>query len=304
MDYFVLIVTLIAITFSAFFSGMEIAFVSSNRVRVELDVKKGGVVNRILNMFYGNKDMFISTMLVGNNIMLVIYGMGMAILCKPLLLSIYDNEAFILTAQTVISTGLILITGEFLPKTIFRINPNSSLRNFSLPTYLFYLILYPISWLSSFISNILMKLLGVKISNQRRGTITMGELDAYLQQTIDKQEGEHKEVEHEVKIFRNAIDFSSTYLRDCIIPRNEILATNIDTTDREQLSRKFSESGLSKIVVFREDIDNILGYIHVSELFDLNVDWKKCIKPVLFAPETMLANKMMRNLITEKKAWQ
>ncbi|MEF9923056.1 MAG: hemolysin family protein [Muribaculaceae bacterium] len=299
---FALIITLIAITFSAFFSGMEIAFVSSNRVRVELDVKKGGAMNRILNVFYGNKNMFISTMLVGNNIMLVIYGMGMAILCKPLFVNIYDNEVFILIAQTIISTGLILITGEFLPKTIFRINPNMSLRNFSFPLYVFYLILYPISWFSSFLSNMLMRLFGVKIKNQRLGGITMGELDAYLQQTIDKQEDEHKEVEHEVKIFRNALDFSSTHLRDCVIPRNEILAVNIDVAEREQLSRRFSESGLSKIVVYREDIDNILGYIHVSELFDLSVDWKKCIKPVLFAPETMLANKMMRSLLSEKKS--
>lgn len=291
-----------AILFSAFFSGMEIAFVTSNKVRVELDVKKGGIINKIINVFYNHKGMFISTMLVGNNITLVIYGMGMAMIIEPIFKNIYDNEVFILTSQTLFSTGLILITGEFIPKTIFRINPNISLRNFSVPLYFFYLILYPVSWFSSFLSNILMKLFGIKVTRQRLGAITIGELDAYLQQTIDKQEDEDKEVEREVKIFQNALDFSSTHLRDCMRPRNEMVAMNIDTTDRESLSKRFTETGLSKIVIYRDDIDNILGYIHVSELFDPSVNWKECIKPVLFAPESMLANKMMRKLMSEKKS--
>lgn len=298
----IIIITLIAIIFSAFFSGMEIAFVTSNKVRVELDVKKGGVINRIINIFYNNKGMFISTMLVGNNITLVIYGMGMAMIIEPIFKNIYDNEIFILGCQTIFSTGIILITGEFLPKTIFRINPNISLRNFSIPLYFFYLILYPISWFSSFLSNVLMRIFGVKISHQRLGAITIGELDAYLQQTIDKQEDENKEIEREVKIFQNALDFPSTHLRDCMCPRNEMVAMNIDTTDREALSKRFTETGLSKIVIYRDDIDNVLGYIHVSELFDPAVNWKECIKPILFAPESMLANKMMRRLMNEKKS--
>lgn len=299
----VLIVTLISMIFSAFFSGMEIAFVSSNKVRIGIDTQKSGFINHIIDMFYNHSDMFISTMLVGNNIMLVVYGMGMAKLIEPAIAPIFNNnEALILIAQTLISTGIILITGEFFPKTIFRINPNDSLRTFAMPLFLIYLILYPVSLFTSFLSSALMRLFGIRLKHNRVRAITMGELDAYLQENIDSNEEEHKEVEHEVKIFQNAIDFSSTHLRDCMIPRNEIVAVNIDTTDRDRLSRRFTQSGLSKIIVYRDDIDNIIGYIHVSELFTTDKDWKESIKPVLFAPETMLANKMMQSLLKEKRS--
>lgn len=299
----ILCVTLISMIFSAFFSGMEIAFVSSNRVRVGIDTQKGGLTSRIIDTFYNHSDMFISTMLVGNNIALVVYGMGMAkLIGVPLQNLIGDNEALNLIVQTLISTGIILITGEFFPKTIFRVNPNDSLRSFAVPVYLIYLILYPISLFASFLSASLMRLFGVKLKHDRVHAITMGELDAYLQENIDQNEDEKKEVEREVKIFQNAIDFSNTHLRDCMIPRNEIVAVNIDTTSRDELSRKFTQSGLSKIIVFRNDIDNILGHIHVSELFTTEHNWKECIKPVLYAPETMHANKMMQSLLKEKRS--
>lgn len=299
----ILCVTLISMIFSAFFSGMEIAFVSSNRVRVGIDTQKGGLTSRIIDTFYNHSDMFISTMLVGNNIALVVYGMGMAKLIGVSLQNLIgDNEALNLIVQTLISTGIILITGEFFPKTIFRVNPNDSLRSFAVPVYLIYLILYPISLFASFLSASLMRLFGVKLKHDRVHAITMGELDAYLQENIDQNEDEKKEVEREVKIFQNAIDFSNTHLRDCMIPRNEIVAVNIDTTSRDELSRKFTQSGLSKIIVFRDDIDNILGYIHVSELFTTEHNWKECIKPVLYAPETMHANKMMQSLLKEKRS--
>ena len=299
----VLTVTLIAMLFSAFFSGMEIAFISSNKVRVGIDTQKGGITSRIIDTFYSHSDMFISTMLVGNNIMLVVYGMGMAKLCEPWLsMLLGGNKALVLIAQTLVSTGIILVTGEFFPKTIFRVNPNDSLRTFATPLYLIYLLLYPISLLTSALSSLLMRIFGVKLTHTRVKAITMGELDAYLQDNIDTTEEENKEVEREVKIFQNAIDFSSTHLRDCMVPRNEMVAVNIDTTDREQLSRRFTQSGLSKIVVYRDDIDNVLGYIHVSELFTPQNNWKECIKPVIFAPETMLANKMMQSLLKEKRS--
>lgn len=288
--------------FSAFFSGMEIAFVTSNRVRAEIDSQKDGVISSIIKLFYNHKEMVLSTMLVGNNVMLVIYGMGMAIICKPFLEMCFDNEAFILVSQTLISTLLILFTGEFIPKTIFRINPNSSLKTFSLPLLFFYIVLYPISWFTSFLSGSLMGMFGVKNRQARINGITMGELDDYLQQNIDKQEDENKEVEREVKIFQNALDFSNTHLRDCMIPRNEFVAVNISATDREQLIKRFFETGLSKIVVYKEDIDNIVGYIHVSELFHSEYNWKEHIKPVIYAPETMLANQMMRKLLNEKRS--
>ena len=299
----VLTVTLVSMVFSAFFSGMEIAFISSNKVRVGIDTQKGGITSRIIDTFYNHSDMFISTMLVGNNIMLVVYGMGMAKLCEPWLCSLLGgSDVLVLIAQTLISTGIILVTGEFFPKTIFRVNPNDSLRTFATPLYLIYLLLYPISLLTSALSSLLMRIFGVKLTHTRVKAITMGELDAYLQENIDTTEEENKEVEREVKIFQNAIDFSSTHLRDCMVPRNEMVAVNIDTTGREELSRRFTQSGLSKIVVYRDDIDNVLGYIHVSELFTPQNNWKECIKPVIFAPETMLANKMMQSLLKEKRS--
>lgn len=289
--------------FSAFFSGMEIAFISSNSVRIKIDVEKKGLINSLISLFYRHKEMFITTMLVGNNIMLVIYGMGMAGLLAPYLKEIFNgNEAIVLITQTIISTIIILITGEFFPKTIFRINPNSSLRTFSLPLYIIYVILYPITWFSTKLSSALMRLFKIKINEQTFGAITVGELDAYLQENIETHEEENNEVEREVKIFQNALDFSDTHLRDCMIPRNEIVAVNIDTIERDALSDLFTQSGFSKIIVYHDDIDNVLGYIHVSELFTPENNWKKCIKPVLFAPETMLANKMMQNLLKQKRS--
>lgn len=297
------IMTLVSMIFSAFFSGMEIAFISSNSVRIKIDVEKKGLINSLISLFYRHKEMFITTMLVGNNIMLVIYGMGMAGLLAPYLKEIFNgNEAIVLITQTIISTIIILITGEFFPKTIFRINPNSSLRTFSLPLYIIYVILYPITWFSTKLSSALMRLFKIKINEQTFGAITVGELDAYLQENIETHEEENNEVEREVKIFQNALDFSDTHLRDCMIPRNEIVAVNIDTIERDALSDLFTQSGFSKIIVYHDDIDNVLGYIHVSELFTPENNWKKCIKPVLFAPETMLANKMMQNLLKQKRS--
>jgi len=296
-----LIIALVSLTFSALFSGVEIAYISSNRVKVEIDVKRGGFIGRIINLYYKYQDLFISTILVGNNIMLVIYGMGAAELLDPWLKGIYDNEVFILLMQTLISTAIILITGEFFPNTIFRINPNSSLRYFALPIFFFWVILYPISIFTAWLSKTLMRMCGIKNENHSMGMLTVGELNQYIQTSIDEQAAKD-EVENEVKIFHNAIDFSSTHLRDCMTPRNEVVAINIDTTTRDELSALFTSSGRSKIVVYRDDIDNVMGYIHVSELFDPKSNWKEAIKPVIFAPETLLANKMMRRLLAEKRS--
>lgn len=302
MDTTWLIITLISLAFSAFFSGIEIAFVTSDRVRVELDVQKGGFVGKVLNLFYSRSEFFISTILVGNNIVLVIYGMGAAKMIEPTLEGWLDNQALVLIAQTLISTGIILITGEFLPKTIFRINPNRSLRLVAPFTALLYCLLYPVSLFSTWISKMLMSICGIKDKDTKLGIISMGDLNEYLEQTIDEKADEHAEVEREVQIFHNALDFSETHLRDCMVPRNEIVAVDIDSTDRDTLSALFTSSGRSKILVYREDIDNLLGYIHVSELFTPEVDWKERLKPVVYAPETLLASKMMRRLLAEKRS--
>ncbi len=302
MDATWLILTLIALGFSALFSGIEIAFVTSDRVRVELDIQKGGLIGRCLSLFYSNPNFFISTILVGNNIVLVIYGIGAAKMLEPWLETLFHNQAWVLISQTLLSTLVILLTGEFFPKTIFRINPNRSLRLVAPFTALLYCLLYPVSLFSTWISKMLMSICGIKDKDTKLGIISMGDLNEYLEQTIDEKADEHAEVEREVQIFHNALDFSETHLRDCMVPRNEIVAADIDSTDRDTLSALFTSSGRSKILVYREDIDNLLGYIHVSELFTPEVDWKERLKPVVYAPETLLASKMMRRLLAEKRS--
>lgn len=297
-----LALTIITLLLSALFSGTEIAFITGDRVRAQIEGKRGGFISRIINRFYDHSEFFISTILVGNNVMLVIYGMGAAAIIKPLLVDYTQNEFLILLLQTLISTLVILLTGEFLPKTIFKINPNSSLRIFALPVYLFYIILYPISLFTTWLSRKLMKLVGADTAEPRLTLLSVGDLNDYIEETIDTMTEKKEEVETEVKLFQNALDFSSTHLRDCMLPRNEIVAVNIDTTDRQTLSELFTATGRSKIIVYRDDIDNILGYIHVSELFNPDTDWKEHVHPVIYAPETLLANKMMRRLLSEKRS--
>ena len=306
MDQFIpyLVLTIVALVFSAFFSGMEIAFISQNKVRAEIDIKKGGLVSQILNIFYAHRETFISTMLVGNNIVNVIYGIGIAWLLKsPLENWLGGNEALVLLVQTLISTAIVLVMSEFLPKTIFRIDPNRSLRIFAVPLLMLYLLLYPISQFTSWLSALLMRVFGIKNEKKEIRLISVGELDDYLQENIDKSEDENREVEREVKLFENALDFSDTRLRDCMIPRNEIVGVDIAETTREELSALFTRSGLSKLVVYHDDIDNVLGFIQVSEMFrPASVNWKDQIKPVIMAPETMRAKKMVQNLLKEKKS--
>ncbi len=302
MDYASLIIVIISLALSALFSGTEIAYVTADRVRVELDVNRGGFIGRILNLFYRNGEFFISSILVGNNVVLVIYGIGLASLIDPVIAQYVQNEAGRLIVQTLLSTGIILLIGEFLPKTIFRINPSNSLKVFALPIWIFYWILYPISWLATWLSRQMMKLMGVSGQSATLGLISIGDLNDYLDETIDNMEENKEAVENEVKIFRNALDFSNTHLRDCMTPRNEIAAIDIDDTTTEELSDMFTKTGRSKILVYRNNIDDIVGYIHVSELFNPLVDWRKQIKAVIFAPETLLANKMMRRLLQEKRS--
>ncbi|MCM1337527.1 MAG: hemolysin family protein [Candidatus Amulumruptor caecigallinarius] len=299
-----LFLTLVCLIFSALFSGVEIAYVTADKVRTQLDVERGGFISRIIERFYSSSQMFISTILVGNNIVLVIYGIGAAALLEPPLQKWLHNDALVLIAQTLISTAVILITGEFFPKTVFRINPNGYLRFFALPVWLFYIVLWPVSAFTAWLSRSLMHLVGIKGDDVAPATLSIADLNSYLDRTIDTVNRDRAEapVETEVKIFHNALDFSTTHLRDCMVPRNEIVAVEIEGTTREELSELFTSSGRSKIIVYHEDIDNILGYIHVSELFDPEVDWTKRLKPVLFAPEALLASKMMRRLLGEKRS--
>jgi len=297
-----IVITLIAILFSGFFSGSEIAFVQSSKVRMEIDAQRGGLIDRIIHGFSRHENMFISTLLVGNNVVLVIYGISFSAIINPILERWFNNnEALVLICNTLMSTGIILITGEFLPKTTFRINPNITIRLVALPLYLIYLVLYPVSWFVSLISKGLMKLFGLEGENADGSKLTMDQLDDYIQESMETREGKQV-VENEVKIFRNAIDFKDTEIGECMRPRNEIISVPIEGTTREQLLKVFTSTGRSKVVVYREDIDDVVGYLHVSELFTNDQDWRHKLKPVLFTPETMLANKMMRRMMNQKRS--
>ena len=291
---------LITMAFSAFFSGMEIAFVSVDKLRFEMD-RKAGVTSSIISYFLRNPNNFISTMLVGNNIALVIYGILMAqIIEVNLLAGIISNHFVMVLVQTVISTLIILVTGEFLPKTLFKINPNLMLKVFAIPLFICYVILFPISKLASGLSYLFLRLLGMKV-NKEASAKAFGkvDLDYFIQTSIENADSE-EELDAEVKIFQNALDFSNIKIRDCIVPRTEVVAVDLTTT-LEDLKNLFVESGISKIIVYDGNIDNVVGYIHSSEMFRNPVDWRNNVKDVPIVPETMAAHKLMKLFMQQKK---
>ena len=298
---------IIVLLFSAFFSGMEIAFVSSSKLRVEMDkASKEGLTSRILGLFYAHPNNFISTLLVGNNIALVIYGILMARIIGDYLfipLGITDNETLQLILQTVISTLIVLVTGEFLPKTIFRINPNGMMNAFALPAFLFYVLLFPISKFTSGLSKAFLWMAGAKVKPATaEKAFTKIDLDDLIQRNMDNVSDE-SEINEEVKIFQNALDFAETKVRDCIVPRTEIDAAPIDAP-LEALQNQFVESGHSKIIIYREDLDDIVGFVHSSEMFRLKAgeDWTASIREIPIVPETMTAQKLMKQFMQEKKS--
>ena len=296
----IIIYLLITMAFSAFFSGMEIAFVSVDKLRFEM-VRKGGVSSRILSLFFRNPNDFISTMLVGNNIALVIYGILMAqIIGDNLLAGWITNHFVMVLVQTVISTLIILVTGEFLPKTLFKINPNLALNVCAVPLFICYVVLYPISKFSSGVSYLFLRLFGMKV-NKEASAKAFGkvDLDYFVQSSIDNAESEET-LDTEVKIFQNALDFSAVKIRDCIVPRTEVVAVALDTS-LEELKGRFVESGISKIIVYDGNIDNVVGYIHSSEMFRSPKDWRDHVKEVPIVPETMAAHKLMKLFMQQKK---
>ena len=291
---------LITMVFSAFFSGMEIAFVSSNRLLAEVAREKNGPAQRAIDLFYRHPSSFVSTMLVGNNIALVIYGILFAQIFDQTLFRSLDDASRV-TADTLLSTLVVLFTGEFLPKTIFKSNPNGMLQFFALPAWLCYVVLWPIVCFATMLSKGLLRLVGIKMSNEAADKeFTKVDLDYLVQSSIDNARND-EDIEEEVRIFQNALDFSETKVRDCMVPRTEIDAVE-DTATIEELKQRFVESGHSKIVVYHDDIDHIVGYIHSQEMFRNPADWTKHIRTVTFVPETMLASKMMQTLLQQKKS--
>ncbi|MCI6491378.1 MAG: hemolysin family protein [Prevotella sp.] len=284
--------------FSAFFSGMEIAYVSSNRMLAEMTADGSSISHRIVSFFYKHPNTFVSTMLVGNNIALVIYGILIARLLDN---TVFQgmSEAFTVTADTVISTVIVLFTGEFMPKTIFKNSANTLLNFFAMPAWLCYVTLYPLSRLCTTISRMMLRALGVNVSKEEpKEEFSKVDLDYLVQQSIDKA-GNEEEIQEEVRIFQNALDLSDTKVRDCMIPRTEINAVE-KGTPLEELRQKFVESGRSKIIVFEGDIDHIIGYIHSSELFRIKEEWLSHVRQMPFIPETMAARKLMQNMLMQK----
>ncbi len=300
---------LITMVFSAFFSGMEIAFVSSNRLRAEMDREKNGISQKIIAFFYRHPSNFVSTMLVGNNIALVIYGILFADIFDTLLFNALPDGLRV-AADTIASTIVVLFTGEFLPKTIFKNNANTLLTFFALPAFLCYVLLYPISRLATFLSRIILRIFGVKMqAAAEEKEFSRVDLDYLVQSSLD-QATDNDKMDEEVKIFHNALDFSDTKVRDCMIPRTEMEAIDIDDTTVEELQNRFIESGYSKIIVYKEDIDHIVGYIHSSEMFKLKAAAgsqlsalnTKIVRTMPFVPETMAAQKLMHIFMQQKKS--
>lgn len=299
---------IVAMLFSAFFSGMEIAFVSSNRLLAEMDREKNGLSQKAIAVFYQHPNNFVSTMLVGNNISLVIYGIFFARIFDATLFYPFSDGVRV-TADTLLSTLVVLFTGEFLPKTIFKNNPNTLLTFFAVPAWICYVVLYPISRLATILSKGLLRLIGVRMNKtSEEKEFTKVDLDYLVQTSIDNADDENK-IGEEVKIFQNALDFSETKIRDCMVPRTEIDAVE-DTATVGQLKQTFIESGHSKIIVYHEDIDHIIGYIHSSDMFRLSGQdnerlsdlQAQLIRSINFVPETMLASRLMSVLMQQKRS--
>ncbi|MDA3820474.1 MAG: hemolysin family protein [Candidatus Delongbacteria bacterium] len=292
---------LITLLFSAFFSVMEIAFISSNKLRLEITKKENKLSSKILSHFSEYPSRYISTMLVGNNIALVIYGILMATLLKPdIARLVNDHDGLILLIQTIISTLIILVFAEFIPKVLFKTVSNQSLKLFAVPLAFFYMIFYPIVRISLWLSTLGTRLLGVKIKNVKQALV-LSKVD--LDDFISESNGEHEEedsIDKELKIFQNALDFGDIRLRECMVPRTDIVAVDLNT-DIPTLTQQFIESGYSKIFIFKDNIDSIVGYVRSHDLFKNPGSLKTMLRKPLIVPETMKAQDMLTLFIKENK---
>ncbi len=292
---------LITMIMSAFFSGMEIAFVSSNRMLAEMDKNHGSLTQKLISLFYRHPNGFVSTMLVGNNIVLVMYGILIAKLFDNTIFAGMD-AGFTVPADTVLSTVIILFTGEFLPKVLFKNNANRLLAMFALLAYFFYLILWPISRFSTFLSKMILRFVGIHMEKEYDDEgFSKVDLDYLVQTSIENAKND-EDIDDEVKIFHNALEFSDVKVRDCMVPRTEINAVDLNKDGKDELLLKFIESGNSKIIVYNGDIDHIVGYVHSSEMFRNPDRWQDCIYKMPFVPETMTARKLMRIFLQQKKS--
>jgi CBS domain containing-hemolysin-like protein len=290
-----------AIILSAFFSGMEIAFVTSNKLRIELDRKQGVFGSEILKLFTNNPGQYIATMLVGNNIAIVIYGLVFSKLLGPEFAKFIDSDLIILLLNTLISTAIILFVAEFLPKTIFIISPNLFLKFLSIPTVFFFFVFYPISKVTLAASNLFMKLFfRSKPGDPKQENMVFSKVDLDHFINLSKQSEEESEPDHHnIRIFKNALDFSNVKLRECMVPRTEIEAVDFKIPV-EALREKFIETRYSRILVYDDSMDNIIGYFELTDIFKNPADIRSSIRKLAIVPETMPANKLLKLFVDEK----
>lgn len=304
MDLYLLSIILICLFFSALFSGIEIAFVTTNKLHIELQGKQGSISGRIILRFANKPSQFIATTLIGNNLALVIYGIFMALFLEPIIRGYlpynFENDALVLFIQTVISTLVVLFTAEYIPKSIFLINPYFLLSVFSIPFLIIYYILSPAVYFIAWSTKIFItKILQLEYS-ENKPIFGLTDLNNYIKNIISSQEP-NEEREIDTKIFNNALEFKTVKVRECMIPRTEIVAVDINDHINE-IKSAFIESGHTKILVYEESIDNVIGYCHAMEMFNNPHDIKSILKEIVIVPETMAANELLIQLITNHKS--
>jgi len=303
MEINYLVVVIISLVFSAFFSGIEIAFISSDKLHIELAGQQGRLADRILSSFVKKPSWFITTTLIGNNVALVIYGIFMAFLLEPtfkqILPAVINNDISIFILQTICATFIVLVTAEFLPKSLFLISPNRMLSLLSIPLYIIYLILFPAVWLIVNLSKLLIvKVLRLEYSEDKPA-FGLIDLNQYIRRMLHDQEKEKKQ-EVDAKIFTNALEFKTIKVRDCLVPRTELVTVSIEDTI-DELKKAFVDSGYSKILVYQDSIDDVVGFCNSIELFKKPKNISDILSPINIVPETMLANDLMIQLISARK---
>ncbi|REH54556.1 CBS domain containing-hemolysin-like protein [Tenacibaculum gallaicum] len=304
-----LLIILTSILFSAFFSGMEIAFISANKLHIELEKKGDGILSKILTKLTGKSSKFITTMLVGNNVALVIYSYFMGELLMKWFQSFLPSDYIVvnyvlsdisLLTQTLISTVIILVTAEFLPKAIFRIYANEMLKFFAIPAYIFYVIFYGFTWVITKISDFCLHVFFRTKEDEIQTEFSKEELGNYISEQLDAGSDE-EEVDSEIQIFQNALEFHKVKSREIMVPRTEVVAVDLHETV-SSLKKIFITTGLSKILVYKNSLDDILGYVNAFELFKKPRTIKSILLPVEFVPESMIINDVLNNLIKKRKS--
>lgn len=304
MDPVSITIIVLTLILSAFFSGTEIAFISANKLQVELENQQGKLGGRILSFFTRKPSRLINTALVGNTIALVIYGIYMASLLEPWIAAKLpapiNNATTVVLIQTLLSTLIVLMTAEFTPKSIFLLNPNSLLNILSIPILIIFVIMFPLVWLIEQMSKFIILYVLRQPYSEDKQVFGLTDLGNYINRN-EQEDVKEAKVELDTKIFNNALEFKTIKVRECMIPRTEISAVDIEE-DIEELKEEFIESGHSKVLVYKESIDDVIGFCHVQDLFKKPKSINELLKPIIIVPETVLANELLIQFIQERKS--